>query len=419
MTFSGVMRTSVSGMNAQASQLATAADNIANTDTAGYKRASIEFSSLIPQQAGGGYTSGGVLTNVRNEISRQGSLEYTTSITDLAVNGDGFFVVSDTDGANFLTRAGSFVPNGDGELVNAAGFKLMGYSVTNGTTNAVANGFAGLETINVFDLALQATPSTTGSLQVNFPSNATITAAGSLPSDNVATSEFAGKTSIVAIDNLGNEVVLDIYSAKTAAETWEIAVYDRADAAAGGSFPYAAGPLSTETLTYNATDGQLTGASPTFISIPVPNGNTLTMDMSQTSQLAADYTVLDVSADGNPPSSVDLFEITGDGVVYATYQNGQQVALYQIPLADVPSPDNLLSSTGNVFQATQESGDIQIGFAEQGGLGTVVSGALEESTVDLAHELTTVIQAQRNYTANSRVFQTGSELMDVLVNLSR
>ena len=126
-------------VTAQASQLATAADNIANTDTAGYKRASMEFSSLIPQRAGGEYNSGGVLTTVRNEIGRQGSLEYTTSITDLAVNGDGFFVVSDNDGANFLTRAGSFVPNGDGELVNAAGYRLMGYSVTNGTANSVAN----------------------------------------------------------------------------------------------------------------------------------------------------------------------------------------------------------------------------------------------------------------------------------------
>ena len=208
-------------------------------------------------------------------------------------------------------------------------------------------------------------------------------------------------------------------SAKTAAETWEISVFDRADAAANGGFPYASGPLTTETMTYNVTDGQLAGGSPSFISIPVPNGSALTIDMSQTTQLATDYTVLDVSVDGNPPSSVDLFEISGDGVVYATYQNGQQVALYQIPLADVPSPDNLLPSTGNVFQATDNSGDVQISFAEQGGLGTVVSGALEESTVDLAHELTTVIQAQRNYTANSRVFQTGSELMDVLVNLSR
>ena len=419
MTFGGVMRTSVSGMNAQASQLATAADNIANTDTAGYKRASIEFSSLIPQRAGGEYSSGGVLTHIRNDIDRQGSLEYTTSITDLAVNGDGFFVVSDNSGANFLTRAGSFVADGDGQLVNAAGYTLMGYSVVDGNTSAVANGFAGLEAVNVFDLSLQATPSTAGSFQVNFPANASLVAPADLPSANSATADFSGKTSVVTIDNLGNNVVLDIYSAKTAAETWEVVIYDRADAAASGGFPYASGPLSTETLTFDPANGQLDAGSPSSMSVTVPNGATVNIDMSQASQLATDYTVLDVSVNGNPPSSVDLFEITGDGIVYATYENGEQVALYQIPLAHVPSPDNLVTSTGNVFEPTDASGDLQISFAESGGLGTIVSGALEESTVDLAHELTTVIQAQRNYTANSRVFQTGSELMDVLVNLSR
>ncbi len=419
MTFGGVMRTSVSGMNAQASRLATAADNIANTDTAGYKRASLEFSSLVPQNSTGSYVSGGVLTTIRNEITTQGSLEYTTSITDLAVNGNGFFVVSDTDGANFLTRAGSFVPDGDGRLINAGGYILMGYSVSNGAANAVANGFAGLEEVNIFNLALQATPSVAGNFQVNFPSNAPVTAPADLPSANAATADFAGKTSIVAIDNLGNEVVLDIYAAKTAAETWEVTVYDRADAAATGGFPYAAGPLSTDTLTYNATDGQLAGASTSLITVPVPNGAALTIDMSQTTQLATDYTVIDVAVDGNAPSSVDLFEISGDGVVYATYDNGARVALYQIPLANVASPDNLAVATGNVFQPTALSGDVQISFAETGGLGTIVSGALEKSTVDLANELTTVIEAQRSYTANSRVFQTGSELLDVLVNLSR
>ncbi len=418
MSFSGVMRTSVSGMNAQASQLASAADNIANTDTSGYKRASVEFSTLIPQTAGGGYSSGGVLTNTRHDISRQGSLEYTTSITDLAVNGDGFFVVSDTSGENFLTRAGSFVPNGDGELINAAGFSLMGYSITNGTTNSVANGFAGLEIINVFDLSLQATPSTTGNFQVNLPSNATVVPAADLPSTNSATATFTGKTSIVAIDNLGNDVVLDVYSTKTAAETWEVVVYNRADEAAGGGFPYSSGPITTETLAFDPTNGQLDAASPNSLSVAVPNGGTLAVDLSQTSQLATDYTVLDVQVDGARPSSVDLFEISGDGVVFATYDNGEQVALYQIPLANVPSPDNMIPATGNVFQPSDRSGDLQIGLAESGGLGTIVSGALEESTVDLANELTSVIEAQRNYTANSRVFQTGSELMDVLVNLS-
>ncbi len=122
MSLYGMMRTGVSGMNAQANRLSTVADNIANSGTTGYKRSGTEFSSLIIPTTGGSYTSGGVTTTVRHAISQQGDLKYTTSGSDLAINGDGFFVVQNASGTPFLTRAGSFVPDGEGRLVNAAGF---------------------------------------------------------------------------------------------------------------------------------------------------------------------------------------------------------------------------------------------------------------------------------------------------------
>ncbi len=419
MSFNGVMRTSVSGMNAQASRLATTADNIANSDTTGYKRASMAFATLVPQTHTAGYSSGGVLTYNRTEVDRQGSLEYTNSITDLAVNGDGFFVVSDSAGTNSLTRAGSFIPDPEGRLVNTAGYYLMGYDTVNGTSSVTANGFAGLTPVSVYDQALRSSPSTAGQLQANFPSNDPVVAAADLPSANTAGAEFSGKTSLIAYDNLGNEVILDVYSAKTAAETWEISVYDRAAADVNGGFPYSAGPLSTETLNFDSTSGLLTGASPTSVTIPVPSGGTMTLDMAQSSQLATDYVVIDVAVNGNPPTGVELFEIASDGTFYASYANGERVAIARIPLANVISPNNLTVETGNVYRPSDDSGDVQVGFPGEGGRGGVVSGALEESTVDLATELTTVIEAQRSYTANSRVFQTGSELLDVLVNLSR
>ena len=419
MSFNGVMRTSVSGMNAQASRLATTADNIANADTTGYKRASMAFATLVPQTHTAGYSSGGVLTYNRTEVDRQGSLEYTNSITDLAINGDGFFIVSDSAGTNSLTRSGSFTPDPDGRLVNTAGYFLMGYDTASGTSGVTANGFAGLTLVSVFDQALRSSPSTGGQLAANFPSNDPVVAPADLPSANPANAEFSGKTSIIAYDNLGNEVILDVYSAKTAAETWEITVYDRADADVNGGFPYSAGPLTTQTLNFDATTGQLTGASASDLTVPVPAGATLTLDMSQSSQLATNYVVIDVAVNGNPPTGVELFEIASDGTFYASYANGQRVAIARIPLANVISPNNLTVETGNVFSTSDDSGDVQVGFPGEGGRGSVVSGALEESTVDLATELTTVIEAQRSYTANSRVFQTGSELLDVLVNLSR
>ncbi len=418
MSFAGVMRTSVSGMNAQASRLATTADNIANSDTTGYKRTSMTFATLIPQTNTAGYASGGVLTTNRTEIGRQGNLEYTNSVTDLAVTGEGFFVVSDPSGTNALTRAGSFLPDTEGRLVNAAGFYLMGFDTTAGSGGITANGFSGLSPISVYDQTLRSAPSTAGQLQANFPSNDAIVAPADLPSANTANSEFSGKTSLIAYDNLGNEVILDVYSSKTAAETWEVAVYDRAAADVNGGFPYSAGPLSTETFTFSATDGSLDGASPTFIDIAIPSGDTMTLDMSQTTQLATDYVVIDAGVNGNAPSGEALYEIAGDGTFFVSYSNGERVAIGRIPLATVISPNNMIAESGNVFLPSADSGDVQVGFPGEGGRGSVVSGALEESTVDLATELTTVIESQRSYTANSRVFQTGSELLDLLVNLS-
>lgn len=419
MSLYGIMRTSTSGMSAQADRLATVADNIANVSTTGYKRASTEFSSLLIDTHSIQYTSGSVLTQVRHAIGEQGSLLSTTSVSDLAIRGNGFFVVSDIGGTNYLTRAGSFLPNENGELVNAAGFFLMGYRLETGTPNVVVNGYTGLEVVRLTDLALAAAPSTEGDFTANLPSNATVTAAGNLPSANSATAEFSGKSSLVTFDNLGNEVVLDIFFAKSAAGQWEMAVFNKADAPATGDFPYASGPLVTTTLDFDATTGHLTPTSVNSLSIPIPNGGTLNLDLSQMSQLATGYTVLSAAVNGNPPSGIELIEIANDGTVYATYENGSRVAVYIIPLADVQSPDNLTTLAGNVFLPSQDSGDVRVGFADSSNLGQISSGTLEQSTVDLATELTNMIDSQRSYTANSKVFQTGSELLDVLINLKR
>jgi len=414
-----MLRTSASGMAAQANRLSTVADNIANVSTTGYKKASAEFSSLFLQSSASEYTSGSVEPHIRYDISEQGSLKFTTSVTDLAIKGNGFFVVGGDNGQTFLTRAGSFVPDAEGNLVNSAGYKLMGYPLTGGNPDVVANGTAGLSVITIGSLALQANPSTTGSFFVNLPSEATAVAAADLPSANAATATYNSKSSVVAYDNLGKEVTLDIYAAKTADNTWEVTVYDRSTAASGGGFPYSSGSLSTATLSFDPSTGKLTSASPSTMSLTVPNGQTLTLDLSQTTQLAADYTVYKASVDGNAASKVDHVEISDDGTVYSVFEDGTRNATYRIALADVPSPDNLEPLAGNVYAATASSGDIHVGFAHSDGLGSVNSGALEQSNVDLATELTTMIESERNYSANSKVFQTGADLMDVLVNLKR
>ncbi|WP_027581581.1 flagellar hook protein FlgE [Bradyrhizobium sp. Ai1a-2] len=412
MSLYGVMRTGGSGMNAQSNKLSTVADNIANVNTTGYKRAATEFSSLILRSGSGSYNSGSVETNVRYAISDPGAPQYTTSATDLMIQGNGFFVVTDAGGTPFLTRAGSFVPDGEGNLVNAAGFYLMGYDVRNGPPNVVANGLTGLDVVNIAQTALQGNPSTRATLEsANLDANAPITA---------GPPNYTSKTSIVTYDNIGNKVTLDVYMFKTAANTWDVQAYDNA-ASTNGGFPYSSGPLDSDTFTFDVSatgKGKLDAASPTTLTFTIPGGSPFTLDLSAMTQVADDF-AFKPNVNGNAPSSIDKVEVDTDGTLYSIYADGTRLATYKIPLATVPSPDNLMPEAGNVYSVGIDSGNVQLDFAGRSGLGTVKSEALEQSNVDLAAELTSMIESQRGYTANSKVFQTGADLLDVLVNLKR
>jgi flagellar hook protein FlgE len=413
MSLFGVMRTGVSGMSAQSNKLSTVSDNIANVNTTGYKKASTEFSSLILKSGSGNYDSGAVETTVRYAISDAGNLQFTTSTTDLAVQGNGFFVVQDPQGNSFLTRAGAFVPDSQGNLVNAAGFKLMGYNIQNGAAPAVAaNGFSGLQVVNVNQMTLQASPSTKATVAANLDPSATAIAAPAGPAN------YTSKTSMVTYDNIGNAVTLDVYAAKTAANTWDIEVYNGATALT------TSGPATTFKFDVSSTGKgalDLVGPPPsaTSLSVAIPGGSAaFNIDLSAMTQVASSFD-FKATVDGNAPSAVEKVDIDKNGVVTAVLQNGSQLPSYQIALATVPSPDHLTPEVGNVYSTNLDSGNVQVGLAGQGGLGTIQSGALEDSNVDLADELTSMIESQRSFTANSKSFQTGADLLDVVVNLKR
>ena len=408
MSLYGMMKTGASGMNAQATRLGTVADNIANANTTGYKRASTEFSSLVLPSSSGSYTSGAVNPNIRYAISQEGSLLFTTSKTDLGIRGDGFFVVSDPTDTPYLTRAGSFVENGDGFLVNAAGYTLTGYPFVAGEDpTVVINGFEGVEPINLRTEGLTAEPSTSGSLGANLPNNAAV---GDLET-----------TSLVVFDSQGDSRILDFTYEKTAANSWTISAVDRDT----GTSVLAATNMDFD------VDGQLIDvggvtAAPfnvTTTGIPgLPTGadlGALTIDLTRTTQLGYPFSPDGGSVDGNPPSKVVDYQISSEGVVFVQYENGNLDPRYRIAMASVQSPDNLVPLTGNVYAQGVESGVIVTGFAGTAGFGEIVSGALEASNVDIANELTSMIESQRSYTANSRSFQAGSDLLEVLVNLGR
>lgn len=394
MSLYGVLRTGVSGMNAQSNKLGTVADNIANANTTGYKRASTEFSSLVLSSGKGSYNSGAVVTNVRYSISQQGPLVFTTSMADLAVQGNGFFVVSDEGGTPYLTRAGSFVPDSEGNLVNTAGYYLMGYPLANGNPNVTLNSLDGLERVNLANLAMSANPTTNASLGGNLP-------IGAAMGDTF-------QSSLIVYDNVGNKVQFNVIFEKQSAQLWEVRIE--------GVNPTEGWSATSLTLEFDTSGQIVSGAT---ITINVPNGQAMTLDVSTMQQLASDYAPLDPIVNGNAPSQVDKMEFGKDGTVYAVYEDGTRIATYRIPLATVPSPDKMTPEAGNVYSASIESGNVQVAFPGQSGLGSILSGALEQSNVDMGEELTAMIEAQRNYTANSKVFQTGSELLDVLMNLKR
>ncbi len=239
-------------------------------------------------------------------VSQQGDFTYTKSPTDLAVSGNGFFMVQSDAGTPYLTRAGNFVPDQNGDLVNAAGFKLLGYNLLDGSSSSVVNSAAGLQVVSTAGLGMKATPSTSGTFGVN------------LPADQAAGTP--NKTSITTYDNLGHQVTLDVISSKAATpdNTWNITVYNAADSNGDGT--YSSPALGSSTLTFDGTTGALASTAPAggVLSVNIPNGDsTFSLDVSHMTQLAADYSVQTGAnapgANGSPPTAVDRLEIGNDG----------------------------------------------------------------------------------------------------------
>jgi flagellar hook protein FlgE len=421
MGINGLLTTSASGMSAQSALLNTVSDNIANASTTGYKRASAEFASLVLDSAPSDYQSGSVLVNPRVVVDGQGAITSTSTLTNLAIQGSGFFMVQAPNGTYALTRAGAFLKDDSGNLVNSAGFTLLAQLPNSGT--GTANGFGGLVPVNLDTGTPSATATTAGTFTVNLDSRATAVTTGTEPSvyaGGTPLPNYTNKTSLIVYDYLGAPVNLDIYSTKTADNTWEVDVYDSRHATSGG-FPYqdpTSGTLdapTTATLAFDPTTGVLT-AAPT-ITFPLTGGNTISIDMSKATQLAANYQVIDAKADGSAPTQPTNYRIDKDGTLSALYEDGSVTPLYVIQLATVKNPNGLVETAGNAFVLGPKSGALQRGYAGAPGFGTVNSSSLESSTVDLANELTTMIQAQNVYQANSKVFNTGSTLLQVLINL--
>jgi flagellar hook protein FlgE len=252
-------------------------------------------------------------------------------------------------------------------------------------------------------------------LTANLPSTASPVAPANLPSTNSPGSTYTDATSLVVYDNLGGSHTINLYFTDTGSNTWEVDAFDASNASPSAGFPYSSGPLATQTLTFNPTTGALSSGSP--LSFPVPNGQLVNLDLSNMTQLAAGFNVTAATANGNAPSGISGVSISTGGSMMFNYANGTSTVAYDIPLANVVSRDNLASVNGSAYLPTASSGPVYLGTAGGAGFGKIEASSLESSTVDLATELTDMIQAQSAYEANSKVFQTGANILDVLNGL--
>lgn len=419
MSIYGAMFAGVSGLAAQSNALGMISDNIANVNTIGYKGTSARFSTLVTQAATQTtHTPGGVTSSPYTYINRQGLLQGSASGTDLAVAGQGFFVVNESSnpgfGDNFyFTRAGSFNPDQNGNLVNAAGYYLQGYNLRNTVPQPSSSTFTGLETVNISNLSGSAAASTGISLGVNLPSTAAV----------------ADTFSVTAqvFDSLGNAHDMDITFTKTASNTWSWAA---SDLTLDGGATSSASAVGGGDIVFD-TDGTPLTISPTPPSITLTGFTTgagnaaLTLNLGTIgstnglTQFAGNFTISNIDQDGVRFGNYTGITISNQGIVTALFDNGQRLDIYQLPLGMFRNPNGLDTKTGNVYLETNRSGNFQLNLAGNGGAGDIAPGALESSTVDLAEEFTKMIITQRAYSANTKVITTADEMLDELIRVKR
>jgi flagellar hook protein FlgE len=454
MSILSSMNAGVSGIQAAGTQISVIGDNIANVGTVGFKTARAEFHDVLAGNLGGvggaGQVGAGVRVDGVNQNFTQGSLESTGISTDLAVNGDGFFMVQDTTG-RYYTRAGMFRFDNQRQLVNEQGQNLLGFGITNGAANGA---------LGVIDLAAVSNlPSATAEVDVSVNLDAGAIAPG-VPFDHLDLASTTNyQTGIRVYDSLGNAHNVQVYFQKTADNQWDwFAGTRRGDldmtalgmaqgatdqqnqfiVAQSGSLTFdTSGALLTAGNTALAIardvdgDGVLdAGTAATAQTWPWSGGaaaSNIVFDFANpggsgsvanpTTQTGGGNSVRFVDQDGYTAGSLQTVSIEDDGSVVGRFSNGQTELLAQIALARFASPDGLERTGRNNYLETMDSGQAIIGGPNQSGYGAVRSGFLEQSNTDLADQFVKLIISQRAFQANTRTISTSNEMLAQLVQL--
>jgi flagellar hook protein FlgE len=426
----------LSGLNAASKTMETIGNNVANAGTVGFKKSQAQFADVYASSLmGSGASAIGIgvkLARVSQQFT-QSNISGTNNPLDIAINGDGFFRMSDA-GAITYTRNGQFQLTKNGNIENANGAVLTGYPV--GPNGQIANGAPVALQINSTAIAPQ--PTTSYDVRMNLDSQETPIAPATTPFDPNDDTTYHGRTSVGVYDSLGNPHTLSTFyrnvgdgtGAAPAAGTgnkWEVfATLDGNDLATGVAPLPAMAPLTT-------IDFDLNGAPTSSLSMNTPvillnNGavmnpagatpKTIAINFAGTTQFRMETAEQgEPKQDGYAAGSLVSFGIGSDGNVVGSYTNGQTALLGQVALASFANPNGLTPQGDNAWVETSISGPPLVGAPGVSGLGLVQSSAVEESNVDLTAELVAMITAQRIYQANAQTIKTEDQVMQTLVNL--
>ena len=413
----------LSGLNASSKNLEIIGNNVANANTYGTKVARAEFSDVYAAALNGsGANQVGIGTNLAAVAQQftQGNITTTSNPMDLAINGAGFFQVTDGKSPTTYTRNGQFKVDRDGYIVNNAQQRLMGYAAN--AQGVVQPGQA--VALQLPTAGINPAPSTTIAVEMNLDARLPVTApvAGN-PIDFNDSATYNNATSLTVYDAKGQEVALTYYFQKASTDNWN--VFATANGSPVGSVGGVLTPLTQIAFPPNGT-APTAPAAPVAFDVPstvsATGGTTLpitgiTLSVKGATQFGSPFGVTNMKQNGNAAGLLTAVAVENNGVITAHYSNGQLRPAGQLEIANFRNPQGLQPIGNNAWSRTFASGDAVAGVPGDGNLGVLQSGALEESNIDLTGELVNMITAQRIYQANAQTIKTQDQVLQTLVNL--
>jgi flagellar hook protein FlgE len=432
MSLLTALSSGTTGLQASALDLSVVGDNIANAATIGFKGSRATFEDALTQTVIGGTGEIGLGSRLQavQKILTQGALTSTGIATDLALQGNGFFIVNGNHNgqtANFFTRAGQFTVDRDGYMVNLEGLRVQGFPAD---AAGVISGLPGDLLVGTASATPRATQDIT--IKANLKADDAIVAAAFDPADPAVTSNFS--TSLTVYDAMGAAHQTQVFFHKSAANTWDW----HAMTDGGGLTSGTAGVLqeiASGTLDFDG-QGRLVGSTPDAgagapVFDPIAPGGTQALDfnfgdvlppgtgLGGVTQFAAASASTFIGQDGFGSGQLASIQIDTLGNIAGIFTNGQSRVLGQVAVAGFSAADRLQSIGGNLYAQTQESGQPVVGAPGAGGRASVIAGSLEQSNVDLAEQFVQLISAQRTFEANSKSITTADQLLSELIALKR